>query len=546
MLSADKPMLSTTAACGRSNGMGRAVWACLPCADPAAHVEHDHRLREVDRHGVRCLGMLLCADLEHDRRLRGVDRYGMRCLGMLLCADLEHDRRLLEVNWYGMRCLGMLLCRVGDYDCAGWVANTFPLPFPSTAPQATPPVAPTTVEALLMGMGEGRATATFGNMVAFLYPLLVDAGLAAWDASLEDKGKAIGLFSKKIKQDNPTLWGWWINRPTRSRHHKKRAKHHIGLQSDIIAAITDGGLTAADFLVDPRPSASRPAVHIVVPTPASCDGWEGKMVYAGFGKRPAKARGLDGLEQIEPRGGADIYIRDKHGALVATILYNSVGRREHDLRLGLIVESCGSRPALVRWKASRGTMHATGLRRGVKHSGYARGTSHYSMKGGADISAKKFLVATEKAFTKRLLRELTKRNPTAAAYLMMSMPEVYGPHSDEFTLLELNPHTGRAIWKLTPKEELPEELQARKLCTQWVAGYAVAPPTIVGEWIFALPEQGFYLVLQPDCIWTWMSDKLHGTAELDTSGVSGHTAVVTLPLATAAAIRKYGLPDEDE
>ncbi|KAI8821698.1 uncharacterized protein EV422DRAFT_505811 [Fimicolochytrium jonesii] len=168
------------------------------------------------------------------------------------------------------------------------------------------------------------------------------------------------------------------------------------------------------------------------------------------------------------------------------ISYNSAGRREHDLRLGLIVESCGSRPALegqTCWRRS------------------------FSLP--------------RKTFTKRLLQELAKRNPTAAAYLMMSMPEVYGPHSDEFPPLfattnyqvvvhsdpsddgvagELNPHTGRATWKLTPKEELPEELpeepQARKPCTQWVAGYAAAPPTVVGEWIFALPEQGFYLVLQ--------------------------------------------------
>ncbi|KAI8826122.1 uncharacterized protein EV422DRAFT_563927 [Fimicolochytrium jonesii] len=461
-----------------------------------------------------------------------------------------------------MRCRAAAVVAIG----LGLLTPSLP-PFPSTAPQATPPVAPTAVEALLMGMGESRATGIFGDTVAFLYPLLVDAGLAAGDASLEDKAKAIGLFSKKIKQDNPTLWGWWINRPTRSRHQKKRAKHHIGLQSGIIAAISDGSLTTADFLVDPQPSASRPAVHIVVPMPASCDGWEGKMVFAGFGERPAKARGLDELEQIEPRAGADIYIRDEHGALVATISYNTAGRRKHDLRLGLMIESCGSRPAVVRWKASRGTMHTPGLCRGNKNSGYARGTSHYSMKGGADMSAKKFLVATEKAFTKRLLLELAKRNPTAVAYLMMAMPEVYGPNSDEFPPLfastnhqvvvhsdpsddgvagELNPHTGRAIWKLTPKEELPEELQAPKLCTQWVAGYAAAPPTVVGEWIFALPEQGLYLVLQPDCMWTWMSDKLHRTAVLDTSGASRHTAVVTLPLATAAAIRKYGLPDEDE
>ncbi|KAI8823095.1 uncharacterized protein EV422DRAFT_505130 [Fimicolochytrium jonesii] len=290
------------------------------------------------------------------------------------------------------------------------------------------------------------------------------------------------------------------------------------------------------------------------------------MVYAGFGKRPGKARGLDGLERIEPWAGADIYIHDEHGALVATISYNSAGRRKHNLRLGLVVESCGSRPAVVRWKASRGTMHAEGLCCGNKNSGYARGTSHYSMKGGADMSAKKFLVATEKAFTKPLLQELAKRNPTVAASLMMAMPEVYGPNSDEFPLLfattnyqvvvqsdpsddgvagELNPHTGRAIWKLTPKEELPEELQARKLCA-WAAGYAAAPPTVVGEWVFALPEQGFYLVLQPDCMWTWMPDKLHGTEVLDTSGGSRHTAVVKLSLAPAAAIRKYGLPNEDE
>ncbi|KAI8818695.1 uncharacterized protein EV422DRAFT_569361 [Fimicolochytrium jonesii] len=438
-------------------------------------------------------------------------------------------------------------------------ANAFPSP--------TPPVAPTAVEALLMGMGETRATAIFGDTVAFLYPLLVDAGLAARNASLEDKAKAIGLFSQKIKQDNPTLWGWWINRPTRSRHQNKRAKHHIGLQSGIITAISDGSLTTANFSVDPQPSASRPAVHIVVPTPALCDGWEGKMVYAGFGKRPAKGRGLDGLEQIEPQAGAHIHIRDEHGALVATISYNSAGHRKHDLRLGLIVKSCGSRSAAVRWRASRGTMHAAGLRRGNKNLGYARGTSHYSMKGGADMSAKKFLVAMEKAFTKRLLQELANRNPTAAAYLMMAMPEVYGPNSDEFPPLfattnyqvvvhsdpsdngaavKLNPHTGRAIWKLTPKEELPEELQARKLCAQWAGGYAAAPATVIGEWVFALPEQGFYLVLQPDCMWTRMPHKLHGMAVLDTSSGSRHTAVVTLPLATAAAIQKYGLPDEDE
>ncbi|KAI8824837.1 uncharacterized protein EV422DRAFT_564161 [Fimicolochytrium jonesii] len=231
------------------------------------------------------------------------------------------------------------------------------------------------------------------------------------------------------------------------------------------------------------------------------------MVYAGFGERPAKARGLDGLERIEPRAGADIYIRDEHGALVATISYITAGRCEHDLRLGLIVESCGSRPAVVRWKASRGTMHAAGLCRGHKNSGYARGTSHYAMKGGE----KKFLVATEKAFTKRLLQELAKRNPTVEAYLMMAMPEVYRPNSDEFpprfattnyqvvvhcdpsddgVAGELNPHTGRTIWKPTPKEELLEELQARKLCA-WAAGYAAAPPTVVGEWVFVLPEQGF-------------------------------------------------------
>ncbi|KAI8817330.1 uncharacterized protein EV422DRAFT_508933 [Fimicolochytrium jonesii] len=501
-------MLSTTAACGRSTCMGCAVWACLLCADLAVHVEHD-------------------------RRLRGVDLPGRVCYMLISRAEL--------------------------------LTPSLP-PFPSTAPQATPPVAPTAVEALLMGMGKSRGAAIFGDTVAFLYPLLVDAGLAARDARLEDKAKAIGLFSKKIKQDNPTLWGWWINRPTRSRHQKKPAKHHIGLRSGIIAAISDGSLTTADFLVDPQPSASRPAAHIVVPTPASCDGWEGEMVYAGFGERPAKARGLDGLEQIEPRAGADIYIRDKDGALVATISYNTAGRREHDLRLGLIVKSCGSRPAVVRWKASRGTMHAAGLCCGNKNSGYARGTSHYSMKGGADMSVKTFLVATEKALTKRLLQELAKRNPTAAAYLMMAMPEVYRPNSNEFPPLfattnyqvvvlsdpsdngvagVLNPHTGRAIWKPTPKEELPEELQARKLCA-WVAGYAAAPPTVVGKWVFALPEQGFYLVLQPDCMWTWMPDKLHGTAVLDTSGGSCHTAVVTLPLATAAAIRKYGLPDEDE
>ncbi|KAI8816868.1 uncharacterized protein EV422DRAFT_607402 [Fimicolochytrium jonesii] len=318
-------------------------------------------------------------------------------------------------------------------------------PFPSTAPQATPPVAPTAVKALLMGMGQSHATAIFGDTVAFLYPLLVDAGLAARDASLEDKAKAIGLFSKKIKQDNPTLWGWWINRPTRSRHQKKRAKHHIGLQCGIITAISDGSLTTADFSVDPQPSASRPAAHIVVPTPASCNAW-------------------DGLPQAIAAG--------------------------------------------------------------------ARQT-----------------------------------NPTAAAHLMMAMPEVYGPHSDEFPPMfattnyqvvvhsdpsddgvagELNPNTGRAKWKPTPKEELPEELQARKLCRQWAAGYAAAPPTVVGEWVFALPEQGFYLVLQPDCMWTWMPHKLHGTAVLDTSGRSRHTAVVTLPLATAAAIRKYGLPDDED
>ncbi|KAI8815601.1 uncharacterized protein EV422DRAFT_572676 [Fimicolochytrium jonesii] len=256
MLSADEPMLSTTAACGRLTCMGCAAWARLLYADLTAHVEHDRRLWEVDLHGMRCLGMLLCADLD--------------------ASPAEHDRRLREVDLHGMRC---------------------------PAVEATPPVAPTAVEALLMGMGKSRATAISGDTVAFLYPLLVDAGLAAQDASLEDKAKAIGLFSKKIKQDNPT--GWWINRPTWSRLQKKRVKHHIGLQSGIIAAISDGSLTTADFSVDPQPSASRPVVHIVVPTPALCDGWEGKMVYAGFGKRPAKARGLERLEQVEPQAGAN-------------------------------------------------------------------------------------------------------------------------------------------------------------------------------------------------------------------------------------------------
>ncbi|KAI8913732.1 hypothetical protein DFJ77DRAFT_440659 [Powellomyces hirtus] len=420
---------------------------------------------------------------------------------------------------------------------------------------------------ILPEMSSEQCCATFSDVNNGLIPLL--RGFELVDEG--DPPAAVSRIIKHLEYDHPDLHEDWRLRGKLGRVQHRRKKFRQEDVKQRVADVLDGTITATTYRKD-GPSASgsgapgrRPHRRIIIKTPptAQLAEFKGRYIDTSFGDKLPNSRNLEGLQRIEPSPGTDFWFYDEGGELIGTICYNSNGQKEHDRRLAILRTSCSSRPPVTQGaiRKATGIMVGAGLRRGSSRCVYDKTVLKFTLKHNISASDAKFLVATEHSFAKELLAEASLRHPECASYLLLAadqalaeFEEIVPPmfatedyvavcHTDDLDdglRGEILRATGKPMGMTPPDDLLDPTETKRKLEARWALGYCAAGPEIKGDWVFVYPKEGFYILLEPDCFWTWQSGRFHCTAQLDTSGGPRYTTSITVPSITAAAIRKYG------
>ena len=210
----------------------------------------------------------------------------------------------------------------------------------------------------------------------------------------------------------------------------------------------------------------------------------------------------------------------------------------------------------------------------------------------------KLTVNLQNTFAGSLYAECLKRNPDAARYFMLGADGKFNPayatqHTQDSVTLRLPPQFLTRNYVVTQHEDASDDkmtlemkdadwqaaemvLSAQDLqqvvgkgtladtinidvgnnnrddidgivrgmeairLDQWAFAHAVQDDDAKGEWYFVVSEHGFAAPIDHDTSWSWLTDDLHGTAILDTTGGYRYSNSLTIPLRTAEAIKRNG------